>query len=317
MGDIVHTVPMAVALRRARPEARIDWIVDRRHAAVLDLFPVADEVIAIQPGRETVAVVRRLRETAYDVVIDAQGLLKSAVMARLAGGRRTIGFSREALREPAAVHFYTETVAPRAGGSRRAAEPAAAARAGHRRRADRDTDARGAVRGRRRRAAGDRAALRRDQPRARGGRTSSGRPRSSAPWLQRFRSHAACRGWPCGARARNRWRGASRRPRRGRRCWRRRPALADLMAIVQRAAIVVAGDTGPVHLAAAAGTPVVGLYGPTNPARNGPWSPEDVCVSRFDGCRCHHKRRCTAAAWCLDTIAVDEVIGAVERRLRQ
>ena len=51
-------------------------------------------------------------------------------------------------------------------------------------------------------------------------------------------------------------------------------SLADLMALVQRAAIVVAGDTGPVHLAAAAGTPVVGLYGPTNPARNGPWSPE-------------------------------------------
>jgi lipopolysaccharide heptosyltransferase I len=88
------------------------------------------------------------------------------------------------------------------------------------------------------------------------------------------------------------------------------------MAIVQRAAIVVAGDTGPVHLAAAAGTPVVGLYGPTNPARNGPWSPEDVCISRFDRCQCHHKRRCTAAAWCLDTIAVDEVIAAVERRLK-
>ncbi len=92
-------------------------------------------------------------------------------------------------------------------------------------------------------------------------------------------------------------------------------SLADLMAIVQRAAIVVAGDTGPVHLAAAAGTPVVGLYGPTNPARNGPWSPEDVCISRFDRCRCHHKRRCTAAAWCLDTIGVDEVVDAVERRL--
>ena len=95
--------------------SRIDWIVDRRHAAVLDLFPVADEVIAIDPSgpwRQTVAVVRALREDAYDVVIDAQGLLKSAVLARLAGGRRTIGFAREALREPAAVRFYTETVAP-------------------------------------------------------------------------------------------------------------------------------------------------------------------------------------------------------------
>ena len=93
--------------------------------------------------------------------------------------------------------------------------------------------------------------------------------------------------------------------------------LADLMALVQRAAIVVSGDTGPVHLAAATGTPVVGLYGPTNPARNGPWSPEDICVSRFDGCACRYKRRCTAASWCLDTIAVHEVVAAVERRLSQ
>jgi heptosyltransferase-1 len=91
--------------------------------------------------------------------------------------------------------------------------------------------------------------------------------------------------------------------------------LSDLMALVQRAAIVVAGDTGPIHLAAAAGTPVVGLYGPTSPGRNGPWLKSDICVSRFEACTCHHKRRCTAAAWCLDTITVDEVVEAVGRRL--
>jgi len=54
---------------------------------------------------------------------------------------------------------------------------------------------------------------------------------------------------------------------------------------------------------------------PTDPARNGPWSSEDVCVSRWTACQCHHKRRCSAASWCLGSVSVDEMIEAVERRL--
>jgi ADP-heptose:LPS heptosyltransferase len=92
--------------------------------------------------------------------------------------------------------------------------------------------------------------------------------------------------------------------------------LLAVGAILEQCDVMITGDTGPMHLAAAAGTPVVGLYGPTNPARNGPWSPEDVTVSRYEACRCHHKRRCSAPAWCLDSIGVDEVVGAVERRLK-
>ena len=67
MGDIVHTVPMAVALRRHRPGARIDWLVDRRYAVTLDLFDAVDRVITVDPAgawRATVGVVRALRRTA-------------------------------------------------------------------------------------------------------------------------------------------------------------------------------------------------------------------------------------------------------------
>jgi heptosyltransferase I len=316
MGDIVHTVPMAVALRRARPEARIDWVVDRRHAAVLDLFPVADEVIPIQPGRETVAVVRRLRETAYDVVIDAQGLLKSAVMARLAGGRRTIGFARVALREPAAVHFYTETVAPRA------ADHVARQNLQLLRALDID-DTRIEIPVR-----AVQSEVADDVQQATGLRYGVINPGAGWPNKQwppeKFGAVAAAiqrsRGLPWVAVWGPGEESLARRVEEassGSTMLAPATSLSDLMAIVQRAAIVVAGDTGPVHLAAAAGTPVVGLYGPTNPTRNGPWSPRDVCLSRFDRCACHHKRRCTAAAWCLDTIEVDEVVDAVERRLRQ
>ena len=56
-------------------------------------------------------------------------------------------------------------------------------------------------------------------------------------------------------------------------------------ALAAQAALIVSGDTGPLHIAAAVGTPVVALFGPTNPRRNGPWAPDDVTVSRFDGVR--------------------------------
>jgi heptosyltransferase-1 len=317
MGDIVHTVPMAVALRRARPEWGIDWLVDRRHLGVLDLFAVADEAIAIDPAgawRHTVAVVGRLRATAYDVVIDAQGLLKSAVLARFAGGTRTIGFAREALREPAAVRFYTETVAP-LGADHVARQNLhlLSALGIHDTRIE--TPARAVA-----------SEVADDVQQATGPRYGVLNPGAGWPNKQwppeKFGEVAAAiqksHGlpwvvvWGPGEEA------LARRVEEsssGAAMLAPPTELADLMALVQRAAIVVAGDTGPLHLAAAAGTPVVGLYGPTSSARNGPWSPADICVSRFDRCGCHHKRRCTAPAWCLDTIAVDEVISAVERRL--
>ena len=67
--------------------------------------------------------------------------------------------------------------------------------------------------------------------------------------------------------------------------------IADLVALVRGAAVIVSGDTGPTHIAAAVGTPIVGIYGPTRPARNGPWSADDVTVSRDAICQCHHLRR--------------------------
>jgi heptosyltransferase-1 len=92
-------------------------------------------------------------------------------------------------------------------------------------------------------------------------------------------------------------------------------SLGELLAVVGAAGLVVSGDTGPLHLAAALGTPIVGIYGPTDPARNGPWSPADVTLSRHRSCACHHQRRCTAAAWCLSELGADEVSAAVDRRL--
>ena len=100
-------------------------------------------------------------------------------------------------------------------------------------------------------------------------------------------------------------------------------SLGDLLALTSRAALMISGDTGPTHIAAAMKTPIVGLYGPTWPERNGPWDPDDVVVSRATQCVCHHKRQCQrdgpieggAAHMCINDISVDEVVHAVRLRL--
>jgi ADP-heptose:LPS heptosyltransferase len=92
-------------------------------------------------------------------------------------------------------------------------------------------------------------------------------------------------------------------------------SIADLVALARGAAIMVSGDTGPTHIAAAVGTPLVGIYGPTRPERNGPWRAADVTVSRADVCECHHLRRCRRETMCLMDITAAEVLDAVERRL--
>ena len=110
LGDIVHTVPAAAALRAAYPGARIDWLVDAKHRAIVDLVTSIDGVAALE--RSTPAgwaeIVRTLRQVPYDWAIDFQGLLKSAVLARASGATRVAGFSIWHLREKTARPFYTD-----------------------------------------------------------------------------------------------------------------------------------------------------------------------------------------------------------------
>ena len=92
--------------------------------------------------------------------------------------------------------------------------------------------------------------------------------------------------------------------------------IADLVSLARAAALVVSGDTGPLHIAVAVGAPTVSLFGPTDPARNGPYRDEDVTVSRYDACGCHYDRRCHQSSWCLEQVTAAEVCAAVQRRLR-
>jgi heptosyltransferase-1 len=94
-----------------------------------------------------------------------------------------------------------------------------------------------------------------------------------------------------------------------------RTTVADVIALSRASALVISGDTGPLHLAAAAGAPTVSLFGPTDPVRNGPFRDEDVAVSRYEACGCHYDRQCHEREWCLGGISTAEVCAAVQRRI--
>src|SRR5215211_8390859 len=119
IGDVVHTLP---AVRRAVPGAKISWVVERRAAEILRDNPLLETLIEVDTkglrrwplSGETLPAtrrqLRRLRASPFDLSIDFQGLLKSALVSRLSGARRRAGFSREHLREPASRFLLTETV---------------------------------------------------------------------------------------------------------------------------------------------------------------------------------------------------------------
>jgi ADP-heptose:LPS heptosyltransferase len=91
--------------------------------------------------------------------------------------------------------------------------------------------------------------------------------------------------------------------------------IADLVHLSRAARLMIAGDTGPLHIAAAVGTPTISLFGPTDPQRNGPWDPADIALSRYDACVCHYQRRCRRTTACLADISVEDLVAAIDRRL--
>ena len=109
---------------------------------------------------------------------------------------------------------------------------------------------------------------------ARGARTSAGRSRTSARWPSGSPARPRCARAPAvGTRTRSAWRGEIRDGLSARAILAPPTELDELAALLRRAALVIASDTGPLHLAAALGTPALGLYGPTRAERNGPYGP--------------------------------------------
>jgi lipopolysaccharide heptosyltransferase I len=343
LGDIVHAIPVAAALHRAFPSARIDWLVSARHRELLDLVPVIHRRLAIKdrgagtglrgdwrggqaldrpPGTPLLAAVAELRRTRYDVVFDLQGLLKSAVLARLSGAPRVVGFSSRYLRERTARPFYTDVYDPGGGGMYDPNERShvvqmnlglltavGLAPGAPEFPLDRiDTETARAMRER----AGNRYALVNPGAAWPNKRWPAARYGAVARALDERHGFRTIVSWGPGEEelAQEVVRAGG-----GSALLSPRTSIADLVALVRGAALMISGDTGPTHVAAALGTPIVGIYGPTRPSRNGPWAPNDITLSRDAGCQCHHLRRCTRERMCLLDVETAEVLDAVERRL--
>jgi lipopolysaccharide heptosyltransferase I len=336
LGDVVHAIPVAAALRRAYPHARIDWLVSAKHREILDLVPVIDRRLVVNDrpstgsgqaadpagGTSLVAAVRELRRARYDIAIDLQGLIKSALLARLSGAPRVLGFSASYAREGLARLFYTDVHDPGRGGLYDARETrhvvdinlgvlALLGITGVRAEFPLETPSSAAARTIVEQTGGRYALL---NPGAAwpNKRWPPDRLAAVAVELRERHGVASVVLWGPGEES---LAGEVVAAARGAAVLSPKTTVGDLVAMARGAALMVSGDTGPTHIAAAVGTPIVGLYGPTRPVRNGPMSPLDITVSRDAICQCHHLRRCRLARMCLLDIAADEVIAAVERRL--
>jgi heptosyltransferase I len=332
LGDIVHALPVLSAVRDLAPDTEVDWLVDARYEAIFDHVEGLRHRIVVRASSNDAtgaaisfagnagfwSCLRFLRTLEYDIAFDLQGLIKSAALAGLSGARRVIGFPSPHLREPQAGWFYGETA--------RMTEDVHII--------DRNLSVLpviglqpGAVRFPIRVPASDIAEhVARKAAEAGDGRFALLNPGGGWPnkrWSpSRFGALAArlneVHGLPSFVLWGNGEEALAHQVEAhsaGAATCLPSTTLGDVLAVASRAALMVSGDTGPLHLAAALRTPLVGIYGPTWPARNGPWHPADVTVSRAQSCECHHKRRCQRSHPCLDDVGVGEIFRAASRRL--
>jgi heptosyltransferase-1 len=320
LGDVVHAIPVAAALRRAFPSARIDWLVGPKHREILDLVPVIDRRLVLNDSR-VMAAVRELRANGYDVAIDLQGLIKSALLARASGAARVVGFTARYARERIASWFYTDVHDPGGGGMYHIDERHVVyTNLGVLHALDIPFDApefplddvESTVAAHVEQQTGGRYAILNPGAAWPNKRWPPARLAAVAVELRARYGLPSVAVWGPGEEllAREVVDGSS-----GAALLSPKTTIADVVALARGASLYLSGDTGPAHIAAAVGTPIVGLYGPTRPSRNGPWAPDDVTVSRADVCQCHHLRHCRLQTMCLEDIQVNEVLAAVEKRM--
>src|SRR5664279_1930862 len=117
LGDVIHHMPALTEARKALPDARFTWLVEEAFAPLVRLHPAVAEVVPVAWRRwrkslyapatlgEIAGSLRAIRAPRYDLIVDSQGLLRSAMIARLAHGRRH-GYDAASIREPLAAPFY-------------------------------------------------------------------------------------------------------------------------------------------------------------------------------------------------------------------
>lgn len=281
LGDVIHAIPAVAGLRERYDD--VAWAVEPPYRELVEIVAQV-RAIPVSLKQWSFAKLNEARKSVrgFDVAIDFQGLIKSALLARASGAKERIGFASAYIKEKPAAWFMTRHVEidpskhvvdwnlQLAGVTMREVDfsPFAMPFAGG------ELDSQGAV-----------VLL-----------PGAGRPEKIWP-VERFRELAQRLGdralavWGPGEEERARAIGCRVAPR---------TSLRELAQLLRTASLVIGGDTGPLHLADALGTRVIGLYGPTNPRRNGPYSQWKRCISTFETTKT------------MDDIGVDDVLAMIE-----
>jgi heptosyltransferase I len=313
MGDVIHTLPAAVFLRRAFPRAHIGWLIEERWAELLcapgsprrgarsALRPLVDEVHAVnlKLWRKSLLSISTLQRIAtvwndvhgahYDTAVDLQGAIRSAMLARLSGARVILGAAEP--RESPSSLWYTRKVVAR---GRHVIEQNLSIAGGLIERSTRVTAA--DVSYDFPRAARVEASV--DQWLAEHGIADFVILNPGAGWgakrwpAERYGEVASELGdlgvrsiinyGPGEAKLARMVEAASRGTALAMTC-----TISELIALTRRARLFIGGDTGPLHLAAALRVPVVAIYGPTDPARNGPHGTRSIVLRSSESVTSH------------------------------
>ena len=330
-GDVLHVLPALSALREALPRARVDWVAESLSAPVLEGHPLltrvwhlprkawqkklASPVALLGVAREGFRFFKALRAERYALALDFQANLRGALVARLSGAAKTAGFDRVNVKERSHL-LHSFTAAPVARDAHRVERNLALARLlGY---------------------TGDAPAPRLSDFAEETRWAAAELRMTSAPvflfhpgvsafgafkaWTEDgFAELARRAAGAFGARVLFSW-GPGERESAARiavlaggnaalapEC----PTLRHVAGLVRNARVLVAPDTGILHLADALGVPVVGLFGPKDPAVYGPRHAPRRCVRSNEPCspcelrRCEHRR-------CMRSITPDMVMAALE-----
>jgi lipopolysaccharide heptosyltransferase I len=329
IGDVVQALPCLEAVKKTFPGSEIDWVVEEAASGILEGHPLIDRLLVsrrkswmlmlrspstfMRAIGEIAGFLRKLRERRYDIAIDLQGLLKSGIIIGAARATRKIGFdgTRELSylflneRLPAydsekhALERYLD-VARYLG----AVDPSPACTLPIERE-------RAVIRERTNVLVKDGRRLVVINPVARW-KTKLWDEQKFARLADRLvtERHAVVifTGSPDDRAITERIRGMMRENAVN---WAGETTLRELAALASLADLFITTDTGPMHLAAAAGVRVVALFGPTAPWRTGPYGPGHAVVRKGLACSPCFRRSCDDGVRCMDEITVDDVMEKV------
>lgn len=321
LGDIIHGLPLLKSIKDKWPDAKISWVVKDIYADLLDGNPYIDDLILLKKNSLTLSVfsfAKRLRQGKFDLAIDLQGLFRSGFIAFLSGAPQRVGF--ENAREQAAI-YYTDKV-----------EASVELHA-----VDRNLKL----------AASIGCNIQKPEFEINISKEAEKKVSDFFRAIHLNKKNPIITFVPGTRWEKKRWPSQSF-SRLGNRLIKQLKAniiftgshqemkliseisvalqdpsgnatgfsLQELAALIKKSDVLVTNDSGPMHIAAAVGTPVVALFGPTEPARTGPYTENCIVIKKEMDCSPCFRSRCTKKSFeCMEFITVDEVFEAVKKLL--